>query len=161
MFKRGGKNAPGNSNSLIRLPLLKSCSSSFASLNLPQYLWCSASAAQCSPEQCVGHPQSGHSNWTVLRVAWGCPCAQLSAHTGQGASFCIAALRSRTAWNGDLENGWKRSSCDRTGFFCAFALAFACSDDFLLKRERKVRVCWLRALLHFLERRCRGRETLD
>lgn len=106
-------NVPGISNSRILLPLLKSWSSSLTSLSLEQYLECSSSASQCSLEQCVGHPQSGHSNLTArgISLVWCCAVAQ----TGQGASLCIASPRARISWKGDCENDRNKSSSARTG----------------------------------------------
>ena len=108
---------PGNSNSRIRLPLLKSCSSSLASCSRAQYFWCSWSRLRCSSEQCVGQPQSGHSNLTALGCAWVCGWSWLceEAHTGQGAKDRIASPLARTAGNGDFEKGWNKLSSVRRG----------------------------------------------
>jgi len=129
--------APGRSNSCSFLPLRRSCSSSLTSRNREQYFWCSWSAAQCSSEQCVGQPQSGHSNltgsgWGFVCV-WTCSCEE--EQTGQGASSLIASPLARIAGNGDFENGWKRSSSLSSGF----GSAKCCS--LRLKRPKKDRVC--------------------
>jgi hypothetical protein len=115
-----GVDRPGNSNSRILLPLLKSCSSSLTSRNLEQYFWCSLSSWKCSSEQWVGHPQSGHSNFTARGcVEW---FKELwlwnEAQTGHAAKSWIASPRARRAGKGDLENGWKRLSWARIGSGC-------------------------------------------
>jgi hypothetical protein len=142
-------NIPGNSNSRMRLPERRSCSSSFTSRSRAQYFSCSGSAFQCSSLQCVGQPQSGHSNLTVFTgfgfgrngpfsssfsrsvsvcsaaflfslllpcpcvCPCSCPCSD--EHTGHGAICEMASPRARIAGNGDLENGWNRSSWLNTG----------------------------------------------
>jgi len=114
---------PGSSNSRILRPLRRSCSSSLASRSRRQYFSCSASAFQCSSEQCDGHPQSGHSNATACGCAWACAGSCSPAHTGQGASCLMASPRARTGGNGDFENGWKRLSSVNNGTcssFCCF-----------------------------------------
>lgn len=138
----GAANVPGSSNSRILLPLLRSCSSSFASRSRPQYFWCSISASQCSSEQCVGHPQSGHSYSTFFGCACVCgctPCWCSLAHTGQGASCLIASPRARMAGKGDCENGWKRLSSVRMGSFCSFPFELEVCTGLLLNQLRNVR----------------------
>ena len=129
--------APGRSNSCNFLPLRRSCSSSLTSRNREQYFWCSWSAAQCSSEQCVGQPQSGHSKLTGLDLAfvcaWMCSCEE--EQIGHGASCLMASPLSRIAGNGDFENGWKRLSSLSSGF----GSAKRCS--LRLKRPKKDRVC--------------------
>lgn len=125
-MQSNGRNLPGSSNSLIRLPLLKSCSSSFASHNLEQYFLCSVSSFQCASEQCVGQPQSGHSNLTAFGCALVCSCIWLSddAHTGHGASWWMASPLARIAGKGEIENGWNRLSSARIGTGSVFFAGF-------------------------------------
>lgn len=65
------------------------------------------------------------------------------AHTGHGASCWIASPRARIAGKGDLENGWKRSSCERMGVFFSAPFEGELNDEslgLLLNQLRNVRV---------------------
>lgn len=120
------------SNSTIGLPLLKSCSSSLTSLNLPQYSLCSSlPSSHLSWFLCVGHPQSGQS-YAGLTRSW---C--FSNEVGHKDTDFIRSAFSRRAGNGDSERGWKRSSCERRGAWGAAGAGF-----FFLKMEKNGRA-WM------------------
>ena len=108
------KHSLGNSNSVSSLPDLRSCSSSFVSLNIPHTFRCSSkSCFQCSSEQYVGNPQSGQLNVGGRKSMPSRRCSV--SQTGHSPCLTIVSARCRRSLKGDFESGWKSSSWDRMG----------------------------------------------